>query len=447
MKTVITYGTFDLFHEGHYNILKRAKELGDYLIVGVTTEGYDNSRGKLNIVESVMDRIEHVRESGFADQIIIEDHMGQKIEDIQKYHVDTFVIGSDWLGKFDYLKSYCEVVYLERTKGVSSTLKRTEEFKLIRMGIVGSGRIAGRFVAEARYVSGIHVEGVYNPHKESAEKFAGVHELDFFEDDYDRFLDNVNAVYIASPHGTHYEYAKKALERKKNILIEKPMCLKKAEAEELFALAKQNSCILMEAIKTAYAPGFVRMIGMAKSGIIGQIKDVEACFTKLTGDNTREFMDDKYGGSFTELASYTLLAIIKILGVDYKNIRFVCNNTPNGLDGYTKAYFDYEDAQATSKTGLKVKSEGQLIISGTTGYIKVTAPWWKTTEFEICYEDPSQNEKVYSSFKGDGLRYEISDFVSVVNGYGNNVFKLTREESIAIVEIIERFLKEHRGLD
>ena len=445
MKTVITYGTFDLFHEGHYNILKRAKALGDYLIVGVTTEGYDNSRGKLNIVESVMDRIEHVRESGFADKIIIEDHMGQKIEDIQKYHVDTFVIGSDWIGKFDYLKDYCEVVYLERTKGVSSTLKRSEEFQLIRFGIVGSGRIAGRFVKEARYVSGVHVEGVYNPHIDSAKKFAEEFELDLYEDDYDKLLEKVNAVYIASPHETHYEYAKRALEKGKNVLAEKPMALKKKDAEELFALAKEKKCILMEAIKTAYAPGFIRMIGMAKSGIIGEIRDVEACFTKLTGDNTRELMDTEYGGSFTELASYTVLPIIKLLGADYKNIRFKYNNTENGLDGYTKAYFEYEDAQATSKTGLKVKSEGQLVISGTTGYIKVTAPWWKTSEFEICYEDTSQNEKVFTQFKGDGLRYEISDFVSIVNGYGNNDFKLTREESIAIAEIMERFLKDQRG--
>ncbi len=445
MKTVITYGTFDLFHEGHYNILKRAKALGDYLIVGVTTEGYDNSRGKLNIVESVMDRIEHVRESGFADKIIIEDHMGQKIEDIQKYHVDTFVIGSDWIGKFDYLKDYCEVVYLERTKGVSSTLKRSEEFQLIRFGVVGSGRIAGRFVKEARYVSGVHVEGVYNPHIDSAKKFAEEFELDLYEDDYDKLLEKVNAVYIASPHETHYEYAKRALEKGKNVLAEKPMALKKKDAEELFALAKEKKCILMEAIKTAYAPGFIRMIGMAKSGIIGEIRDVEACFTKLTGDNTRELMDTEYGGSFTELASYTVLPIIKLLGADYKNIRFKYNNTENGLDGYTKAYFEYEDAQATSKTGLKVKSEGQLVISGTTGYIKVTAPWWKTSEFEICYEDTSQNEKVFTQFKGDGLRYEISDFVSIVNGYGNNDFKLTREESIAIAEIMERFLKDQRG--
>ena len=106
MKKVITYGSFDLFHEGHYNILKRAKELGDYLIVGVTTEHYDRSRGKLNLVDPIMTRIDNVRKTGFADEIIVEDHEGQKVEDIQKYGIDTFVLGTDWVGKFDYLKDY-----------------------------------------------------------------------------------------------------------------------------------------------------------------------------------------------------------------------------------------------------------------------------------------------------------------------------------------------------
>ncbi|WP_292883327.1 adenylyltransferase/cytidyltransferase family protein, partial [Methanobrevibacter sp. UBA188] len=118
---VITYGTFDLFHEGHYNILKRAKDLGDYLIVGVTSEHYDKGRGKLNVSQSLVERIDNVKNSGLADEIIVEEYDGQKIEDIKKYDIDKFVIGSDWLGKFDYLNEYCEVVYLERTKGVSST--------------------------------------------------------------------------------------------------------------------------------------------------------------------------------------------------------------------------------------------------------------------------------------------------------------------------------------
>ena len=123
---VITYGTFDLFHDGHRRLLERARALGDYLIVAVTTENFDDARGKLNVQQSLMDRIQNVQDSGLADEVIIEEYEGQKINDIQKHHVDIFAIGSDWLGKFDYLKDYCEVVYLERTKGISSTQLRNE---------------------------------------------------------------------------------------------------------------------------------------------------------------------------------------------------------------------------------------------------------------------------------------------------------------------------------
>lgn len=130
MKKVITYGTYDLFHEGHYNLLKRAKELGDYLIVGVTTEYYDLQRGKLNVVNSVLERVESVRKTGLADEIIIEEHDGQKAEDIQKMNVDIFAIGSDWVGAFDYLKEFCEVVYLERTPDISSTMIRESRYPI-----------------------------------------------------------------------------------------------------------------------------------------------------------------------------------------------------------------------------------------------------------------------------------------------------------------------------
>ena len=121
MKKVITYGTYDLLHEGHLNLLKRAKALGDYLIVGVTTDNFDIDRGKLNVRNNVLERVESVRQTGLADQIIIEEYIGQKIDDIQKYDIDIFAIGSDWEGKFDYLKEYCQVVYLPRTEGISTT--------------------------------------------------------------------------------------------------------------------------------------------------------------------------------------------------------------------------------------------------------------------------------------------------------------------------------------
>lgn len=126
MVKVITYGTYDLFHYGHRRLLERAKALGDYLIVGVTADGFDRARGKINVQQSLMERIEAVKATGLADQIVIEEYKGQKIDDIQKYGVDIFAIGSDWEGYFDYLKEYCEVVYLPRTEGISSTQLREE---------------------------------------------------------------------------------------------------------------------------------------------------------------------------------------------------------------------------------------------------------------------------------------------------------------------------------
>ena len=121
MIKVITYGTYDLLHYGHIRLLERAKALGDYLIVGVTSDDYDKTRGKINNQQSLMERIAAIKETGLADEIIVEEYEGQKIDDIRRYNVDIFAIGSDWEGKFDYLNEYCKVIYLPRTLGISSS--------------------------------------------------------------------------------------------------------------------------------------------------------------------------------------------------------------------------------------------------------------------------------------------------------------------------------------
>ena len=110
MRKVITYGTFDCLHHGHIRLLERAKKLGDYLIVGVTSDGYDITRGKINNHDTLMQRLEAVKNTGLADEIIVEEYEGQKIDDIKKYGVDIFTVGDDWQGYFDYLCDYCEVV-------------------------------------------------------------------------------------------------------------------------------------------------------------------------------------------------------------------------------------------------------------------------------------------------------------------------------------------------
>ena len=126
MKKVITYGTYDLIHKGHIRLLERAKALGDYLVVGVTADNFDRARGKINVQQSLIERIENVRQTGLADEIIVEEYEGQKIDDIKRLGIDIFTVGSDWKGHFDYLNEYCKVVYLDRTQGISSSELRAE---------------------------------------------------------------------------------------------------------------------------------------------------------------------------------------------------------------------------------------------------------------------------------------------------------------------------------
>lgn len=444
MKKVITYGTFDLFHEGHRNLLRRAKELGDYLIVGITTEHYDLQRGKMNVVNTLLERIENVKNSGYVDEIIIEDHDGQKLEDIQKMGIDVFTVGSDWVGLFDYLKPYCEVVYLERTPNISSTQIRKEKFPIVQVGVIGTGRIAPRFLSEAKYVSGINVRSVYNPNTKAAEAFANQYQLEAYSDKYADFLNGIDAIYIASPHQTHYEYAKCAIESGKHVLCEKPLTFTVKAAEELYALAEEKNVILMEGIKTAYVPGFSQMIDIAKSGRIGDVVDVEACFSRITAPDKREMKDAEYGGAFLEFGSYTLLPIFKLLGCDYEKVTFDCIKADNGIDLYSKIGFQYKNGLALSKTGIGVKSEGQLVIAGTKGYILAKSPWWLTKSFEVRYEDPNKIESYTPKFLGDGLRYEISEFTARIHGHAKQGFCLTKEESIAMAGVVEKFLEECR---
>ena len=125
MKTVITYGTFDLFHVGHLNLLRRAKELGDYLIVAVSSDEFNFGKNKVCKIKDT-DRMKIVEAIKYVDKVIPETSWEQKIEDVKIYNVDVFVMGDDWKGKFDFLKDYCEVVYLPRTEGISTTQLKEE---------------------------------------------------------------------------------------------------------------------------------------------------------------------------------------------------------------------------------------------------------------------------------------------------------------------------------
>ena len=376
MKKVITYGTYDLLHEGHINLLRRAKALGDYLIVGVTNDSFDQERGKLNVRNNVLERVEAVKATGLVDEVILENYVGQKIDDILKYDIDIFAIGSDWEGKFDYLKEFCEVVYLPRTEGVSSTMLRAQSEVVVNIGVVGCGRIAKRFIPEAAKVNAVCVKALYDTNHQAAEALASEQNIVCLS--YEELVEKVDAVYIATPHLAHYPQAKYALEHNRHVLCETPLALRKEEAEELFALAAERNLVLLEANKTAYCPAFNHLVTLVKSGLIGDVVGIDASESKLwSNDNLKRELDPQQaGGSLYEMGSYPLLPIFKLLGTNHQEINLYSRRNDNGVDVYTRGIIRYHNALATFQLGLGVKTEGNLVISGTKGYAYVPSPWW-----------------------------------------------------------------------
>lgn len=402
MIKVITYGTFDLLHYGHIRLLERAKELGDYLIVGVTADDFDMMRGKINVQQSLMERVEAVRATGIADEIIIEEYEGQKIDDIRKYDIDIFTVGSDWVGKFDYLNEYCKVVYLDRTQGISSTEIRKEK-REIRLGLVGDATFLNKIYRECKYVNGIKITALLTNKIGSMNQ--GLRE--YAISNFDNLLDITDAVYIRSYPDFHYKQIKQALEKGVHVLCESPIALNEVQTKELLWLAKKNNVILMEAIKTAYATAFSRLLLLLKGGKIGEVVAVDATCTSLKKDNT-----DWPG--FFEWGPTAMLPIFEILDGDFST-KIIKHLDENGIDYFTKIDFIFEHAVASIKVGNGVKSEGQLIVSGTKGYVYVPAPWWKTDYFEIRYENQNENQRYFYQLEGEGIRQELVAFIKSIS--------------------------------
>ncbi len=435
MKKVITYGTFDLFHYGHRRLLERAKELGDYLIVGITADDFDKSRGKINVRQSLMERVAAVKETGLADEIVIEEYEGQKIDDIKRYQVDIFTVGSDWKGKFDYLNEYCKVVYLDRTEGVSSTEIRSES--PLKIGLVGSAGFLDKVVRECAYVNDLEIEGVYTDEGISS----ALQSLPLVTRNYRGLLDKVDAVYIFSYPGLHYEEIRTALACGKHVLCESLFAMTRAECEELIHLAEEKGLVLMSAVKTAYSIAYWRLILLVKSGIIGNVISVDSTCTSLDEiENGRTDYKNSWN-SITKWGSTALLPVFQILGTDYKECRITSKLLDNRYDTFTKIDFVYQNAVASIKVGRGVKSEGELIISGTKGYIYVPAPWWKTDYFEVRYENPADNRRYFYQLEGEGIRYEFLSFSKAVKK-GTVMSNINDVFNKAVCDIVEQFNRQ-----
>lgn len=436
MVKVITYGTYDLLHYGHIRLLERAKALGDYLIVGITSDDYDRTRGKINNQQTLMERIKAVRDTGIADEIIVEEYEGQKIDDIRRLGVDIFTVGSDWEGYFDYLNEYCKVVYLPRTEGISSSEVRAEQRKL-KIGLVGAAVFQTKFVNESKFVNGVEVVGVCASVKPSEPE---MQEL-FYTESYDELLSRVDAVYIISKPEKHYTDSKKALLAGKHVLCESPIAFSQNESDELFSLAKERGLIMMDAIKTAYATAYERLVLLAKGGKIGKVVSVDAVCTSLRDGLTIEGTDlSRKWNSMCGWAPVALLPVFQILGTEYKQktLSTMFLDKAANIDAFTKIDFVYPKAVASIKVAKGAKAEGELIITGTKGYIYVQAPWWKTDYFEVRYEQQEDNKRFFYQLDGEGIRYEIVAFAKSIE-MKKNISYITEKVSGSIAQIIGDF--------
>ena len=438
MKKVITYGTYDLFHFGHQRLLERAKALGDYLIVGVTADDFDKARGKINVTQPLVERIESVRRTGLADEIIVEEYEGQKIDDVQKYGVDVFTVGDDWVGKFDYMKEYCEVVYLPRTQGVSSSEIRAKKAN-IKLGLAGRYVNIRKYVNESQYVNGIETAAIFTDELEVCkEKFSHV---PLVTDNYQQFLESVDSVYIYSLPNQHYDQIKNAFVAGKHVLCESPITLSVHQYNELKAMAKERGLILMEAIKTAYSMAYSRLMLMVKTGKIGDVLSVDTICTSLSDLQASDYQNlDTKWNSICAWGPTALLPIFQLLGDSY-TCKYITTNylsAEKQFDRFTKIAFVFPKAVASIKVGKAVKSEGELIISGTKGYIYVPAPWWKTDYFEIRFENPNENKRFFYQLDGEGIRNELVVFVKAIENQRLSSY-IQAKTTAAIVGIMEDY--------
>lgn len=429
MRKVITYGTFDLFHQGHYNILKRAKEYGDYLIVGVTSESYDIERGKLSVHDSLTQRIENVMKTGFVDEVIIEEYLGQKIRDIIKYDIDVLVIGSDWKGKFDHLRKYCEVVYLERTKNISSTQIRESSGNLINIGIITDTTDDEGTTEEIKYVSGLHISDVYASDRQIGTEFCRKYQIGKYDDNLDDFIKNIDLAIVQVRLKERYRYVRRLLEAGIHVISQTPLSLDEEEAAGLFDLADRKKAILIENFTTIYLRAFLQMMWITQSDILGRIYSVKCAMSRESAGRDQ---------SVLHLTALMCCMAVKFMGIDTKMISKNVVRDEEGNMEYFGAALLNGQTSGTIELFMDGEPDNCLKIVGENAYITAENDWWNIGYFEVKKANEKYPQKYSYNFEGNGFRYLAQEVLIMIRDGRYECTRLFNDESRAIIKLLDQ---------
>jgi predicted dehydrogenase len=255
----------------------------------------------------------------------------------------------------------------------------------------------------------------------------------------EELFQDCDAVFINTPVDEHCSQILAAIEHKRHVICNTPIFLTREEAELCYQKADDAGVVLFEGIKTLYFPAFEHMLLLVKSGLIGSVKDIDVSCSQIP-ENMDQVEKNKYLGSLYDWCTDVMLPIIKIYETQCLDCRLM-DFRKEEFSFFTRGLLQFPNATASIKVGKGMKVEGELIITGTKGYLYVPAPWWRTEYFEIRYEDLRDVKKYFYNYEGEGLRYMIYAFLHAIYGTERNI-RHTRQDVLRSTAILEQL---HRG--
>lgn len=312
----------------------------------------------------------------------------------------------------------------------------------IKWGFIGSGAICIKLIEDMLYfVPDAYPAAVFSRRLESAWAFASKYGIPAAYDSIDKFIKeaDIDVVYIGTPNETHYEYAKKCLNNKINVLCEKPLTVTSEQARELKRCARENNCFFLEAMWTRMFPITKQVKSWIKEEKIGEIVGFNGIISSYTGDrkaDDRLFKIETAGGCLLDLGVYQVSYISMLLGRQPDEVYAVSNFGSHGTDDTTGILLKYGDAIASLFVSFRSKMIGKMTIFGTKGVIEVENQFWKPRK-AVCIHG-TQFEEIVDNFEGIGYQYEIEHVHECLREKKVESELLSFEESIAIVETLEK---------